>query len=94
VSIGTDYARLPVQFLHESNGRFLCSLLTIPTMKKIILANDSVTETAGVFEDLAAVEEHQTNISETDIYLIAQDSIKDCIASHKRVKTSSDTAKS
>ena len=81
---------MPLQILHESYGRILCSLLTILAMKKLNLTNNSVTETAGVYEDLAAVQELQTNVSDTDTYFIAEDSVKDCITTHKRVSTSSD----
>jgi len=85
---------MPRQFSHESYGRILCSLLTILTMKKLILTNNSVTETAGVYEDLAAVQEVQTNVSDTDTYFIEEDSVKDCTTSDTRVRTSSATAKS
>ena len=85
---------MPLQFSHESYGRILSSLLTILTMKKLILTNNSVTETAGVYEDLAAVQEVQTNVSDTDTYFIEEDSVKDCTTSDTRVRTSSATAKS
>ena len=85
---------MPLQILHESYGRILCSLLTILAMKKLKLTNDSVTETAGVYEDLAAVQELQTNESDTDTYFIEEDSMKDCTTSDTRVRTSSATAKS
>ena len=85
---------MPLQFSHESYGRTLCSLPTILAMKKLKLTNDSVTETAGVYEDLAAVQELQTNESDTDTYFIAEDSVKDCTTSDTRVRTSSATAKS
>ena len=85
---------MPLQFSHESYGRILCSLLTILAMKKLKLTNDSVTETAGVYEDLAAVHELQTNESDTDTYFIEEDSVKDCTTSDTRVITSSATAKS
>ena len=85
---------MPLQFSHESYGRILCSLLTILAMKKLNLTNDSVTETAGVYEDLAAVQELQTNESDTDTYFIEEDSMKDCTTSDTRVRTSSATAKS
>ena len=85
---------MPLQFSHESYGRILCSLLTIRAMKKLKLTNDSVTETAGVYEDLAAVQELQTNASDTDTYFIEEDSMKDCTTSDTRVRTSSATAKS
>ena len=85
---------MPRQFSHESYGRILCSLLTILTMKKLILTNNSVTETAGVYEDLAAVQELQTNASDTDTYFIEENSVKDCTTSETRVRTSSATAKS
>ena len=85
---------MPLQFSHESYGRILSSLLTILTMKKLIFTNDSVTETAGVYEDLAAVQELQTNASDTDTYFIEEDSVKDCTTSDTRVRTSSATAKS
>ena len=85
---------MPLQFSHESYGRILCSLLTILAMKKLKLTNDSVTETAGVYEDLAAVQEVQTNVSDTDTYFIEEDSVKDCTTSDTRVRTSSATAKS
>jgi len=63
-------------------------------MKKLIFTNDLVTETAGVYEDLAAVQELQTNESDTDTYFIEEDSMKDCTTSDTRVRTSSATAKS
>jgi hypothetical protein len=63
-------------------------------MKKLKLTNNSVTETAGVYEDLAAVQELQTNESDTDTYFIEEDSMKDCTTSDTRVRTSSATAKS
>ena len=85
---------MPLQILHESYGRILCSLLTILAMKKLKLTNDSVTETAGVYEDLAAVQELQTNASDTDAYFIEEDSVKDCTTSDARVRTSPATAKS
>ena len=85
---------MPLQFSHESYGRILCSLLTIFAMKKLKLTNDSVTETDGVYEDLAAVQELQTNESDTDTYFIEEDSMKDCTTSDTRVRTSSATAKS
>ena len=85
---------MPLQFSHESYGRILSSLLTILTMKKLIFTNDSVTETAGVYEDLAAVQELQTNASDTDTYFIEENSVKDCTTSDTRVRTSSATAKS
>ena len=85
---------MPLQFSHESYGRILSSLLTILAMKKLIFTNDSVTETAGVYEDLAAVQELQTNESDTDTYFIEEDSMKDCTTSDTRVRTSSATAKS
>ena len=85
---------MPLQFSHESYGRILCSLLTILAMKKLNLTNDSVTETAGVYEDLAAVQELQTNESDTDTYFIEEESVKDCTTSDTRVRTSSATAKS
>ena len=85
---------MPLQFSHESYGRILSSLLTILAMKKLIFTNDSVTETAGVYEDLAAVQELQTNVSDTDTYFIEEDSVKDCTTSDTRVRTSSATAKS
>ena len=72
----------------------MSSLLTILAMKKLIFTNDSVTETAGVYEDLAAVQELQTNASNTDTYFIEEDSVKDCTTSDTRVRTSSATAKS
>ena len=83
-----------LQFSHESYGRILSSLLTILAMKKLIFTNDLVTETAGVYEDLAAVQELQTNASDTDAYFIEEDSAKDCSTSDTRVRTSSATAKS
>lgn len=85
---------MPLEFSHESYGRILCSLLTILAMKKLKLTNDSVTETAGVYEDLAAVQELQTNESDTDTYFIEEDSMKDCTTSDTRVRTSSATATS
>ena len=85
---------MPLQFSHESYGRILCSLLTILAMKKLKLINDSVTETAGVYEDLAAVQELQTHESDTDTYFIEEDSMKDCTTSDTRVRTSSATATS
>ena len=85
---------MPLQFSHESYGRILSSLLTILAMKKLIFTNDSVTETAGVYEDLAAVQELQTNESDTDTYFIEENSVKDCTTSETRVRTSSATAKS
>ena len=85
---------MPLQFSHESYGRILCSLLPILAMKKLIFTNDLVTETAGVYEDLAAVQELQTNASDTDAYFIEEDSVKDCTTSDTRVRTSSATAKS
>ena len=63
-------------------------------MKKLILTNDSVTETAGVYEDLAAVQELQTNVSDTDAYFVEEDSVKDCTTSDTQVRTSSTTTKS
>ena len=83
-----------LQFSHESYGRILSSLLTILAMKKLIFTNDLVTETAGVYEDLAAVQELQTNESDTDTYFIEENSVKDCTTSETRVRTSSATAKS
>ena len=85
---------MPLQFSHESYGRILSSLLTILAMKKLIFTNDSVTETAGVYEDLAAVQELQKNVSDTDTYFIEEDSVKDCTTSDTRMRTSSATAKS
>ena len=85
---------MPLQFSHESYGRISCSLLTILAMKKLILTNDSVTETAGVYEDLAAVQELQTNVSDTDAYFVEEDSVKDCTTSDTQVRTSSTTTKS
>ena len=85
---------MPLQFSHESYGRILSSLLTILAMKKLIFTNDSVTETAGVYEDLAAVQELQTNVSDTDTYFIEENSVKDCTTSDTRMRTSSATAKS
>ena len=85
---------MPLQFSDESYGRILCSLFTIPAMKKLILTNDSVTETAGVYEDVAAVQEFQKNVSDTDTYFIEEDSVKDCTKSDTRMRTSSATAKS
>ena len=85
---------MPLQFSHESYGRILSSLLTILAMKKLIFTNDSVTETAGVYEDLAAVQELQTNASDTDTYFTEENSVKDCTTSETRVRTSSATAKS
>ena len=85
---------MPLQFSHESYGRILCSLLTILAMKKLIFTSDLVTETAGVYEDLAAVQELQTNVSDTDAYFVEEDSVKDCTTSETRVRTSSATAKS
>ena len=85
---------MPLQFSHESYGRILCSLLTILAMKKLKLTKDSVKETGGVYEDLAAVQELQTNESDTDTYFIEEDSVKDCTTSDTRVRTSSATAKS
>lgn len=85
---------MPLQFSHESYGRILCSLLTILAMKKLKLTNDSVTETAGVYEDLAAVQELQTNASDTDAYFIEEDSVKDGTTSDARVRRSPATAKS
>ena len=85
---------MPLQFSHESYGRILSSLLTILAMKKLKLTNNSVTETAGVYEDLAAVQELQTNVSDTDAYFIEEDSVKDFTTSDTRVRTSSATAKS
>ncbi len=82
------------QFSHESYGRILSSLLTILAMKKLIFTNDLVTETSGVYEDLAAVQELQTNASDTDAYFIEEDSAKDCTTSDARVRTSPATAKS
>ena len=63
-------------------------------MKKLIFTNDSVTETAGVYEDVAAVQELQKNVSDTDTYFIEEDSVKDCTTSDTRMRTSSATAKS
>ena len=83
-----------LQFSHESYVRILSSLLTILAMKKLIFTNDLVTETAGVYEDLAAVQELQTNASNTDAYFIEEDSVKDCTTSDARVRTSPATAKS
>ena len=85
---------MPLQFSDKSYGRILCCLFTIPAMKKLILTNDSVTETAGVYEDVAAVQELQTNVSDTDTYFIEENSVKDCTTSDTRVRTSSATAKS
>ena len=85
---------MPLQFSHESYGRILCSLLTILAMKKLKLTNDSVTETAGVYEDLAAVQELQTHESDTDTYFIEEESVKNCTTSDTRVRKSSATAKS
>ena len=85
---------MPLQFSHESYGRILCSLLTTLAMKNLKLTNDSVTETAGVYEDLAAVQELQTNESDTDTYFIEEDSLKDYTTSDARVRTSPATAKS
>ena len=85
---------MPLQFSHESYGRILSSLLTILAMKKLILTNDSVTETAGVYEDVAAVQDLQKNVSDTDTYFIEEDSVKDCTTSDTRMRTSSATAKS
>ena len=85
---------MPLQFSDESYGRILCSLFTILAMKKLILTNDSVTETAGVYEDVAAVQDLQKNVSDTDTYFIEEDSVKDCTTSDTRMRTSSATAKS
>ena len=85
---------MPLQFSQESYGRILSSLLTILAMKKLIFTNDSVTETAGVYEDLAAVQELQTNASDTDTYFIEENAVKDCTTSETLVRTSSATAKS
>ena len=85
---------MPLQFPHESYGRISCSLLTILAMKKLILTNDSVTETAGVYEDLAAVQDLQTNVSDTDAYFVEEDSVKDSTTSDTQVRTSSTTTKS
>ena len=63
-------------------------------MKKLILTNDSVTETAGVYEDLAAVQDLQTNVSDTDAYFVEEDSVKDSTTSDTQVRTSSTTTKS
>ena len=85
---------MPLQFPHESYGRISCSLLTIIAMKKLILTSDSVTETAGVYEDLAAVQDLQTNVSDTDAYFVEEDSVKDSTTSDTQVRTSSTTTKS
>ena len=85
---------MPLQFSDESYGRILCSLFTILAMKKLILTNDSVTETDGVYEDVAAVQELQKNVSDTDTYFIEEDSVKDSTTNDTRVRTSSATAKS
>ena len=85
---------MPLQFSQESYGRILCSLLTILAMKKLKLTNDSVTETAGVYEDVAAVQELQKNVSDTDTYFIEEESVKNCTTSDTRVRKSSATAKS
>ena len=60
-------------------------------MQTISLLNDSVTETAGIFEDLGAIEELQANIPDSEICFIAEDSTQHCLTTDECRNTSSDS---
>ncbi len=71
-----------------------CSVFTILPMKKLKLMSESVTETGGVFEDIGAVQELKSAVSNTELYFTDEESAQYTGTGHDRTDVPSETLKS
>ena len=71
-----------------------CSVFTILPMKKLKLMSESVTETGGVFEDIGAVQELKSAVSNTELYFTEEESVQYTGTGHERTDVPSETRKS
>ena len=71
-----------------------CSLFTLLAMKKVNLMSESVTETGGVFEDIGAVQELKSAVTNNELYFTDEESDQYTGISHERTALPSETRKS
>ena len=71
-----------------------CSLFTLPAMKKVNLMSESVTEKGGIFEDIGAVQELKSAVSNTELYFTDEESVQYTGISHERTDVNSENRKS
>ena len=69
-------------------------MFTLPSMQKINLISESVTETGGVFEDLGAVLDLRSADLNTELYFTDEDSIQYTGTGHERTEVTSEIRKS
>ena len=69
-------------------------MFTLPSMQKINLISESVTETGGVFEDLGAVQDLRSADLNTELYFTDEDSIQYTGTGHERTEVTSEIRKS
>lgn len=69
-------------------------MFTLPSMQKINLISESVTETGGVFEDLGAVQDLGSADLNTELYFTDEDSIQYTGTGHERTEVTSEIRKS
>ena len=69
-------------------------MFTLPSMQKINLMSESVTETGGVFEDLGAVQDLGSADLNTELYFTDEDSIQYTGTGHERTEVTSEIRKS